>query len=161
MLMETTGHARNSHTRYHLFLLQACLAHHLALSINIQILGSVINKLTIRFMSCGMQSSCSASRVAPVSVKSFVGQSPDQQETFVSKFCKCKRGEKRMKAQGQSDTEPAELGQRAVIKCSQVRNMRNSALFLVYCRNKKLEEETKRSVQNNPDKGLSQLSLWF
>lgn len=97
-----------------------------------------------------------------MSVKSFMGQSPDQQETFGNKFCMCKRGEKRMKAQGQSDTEPAEHGHpRAVIKHSQVRNVRNSAFFLVYCRNKELEEETKRSVQNNPDKGLSRLSLWF
>lgn len=52
-----------------------------------------------------------------------------------------------MKAQGQSDTELTERGhQRAVIKHSQVRNVRNSAFFLVRCRNKELEEETKRSV---------------
>lgn len=82
-----------------------------------------------------------------MSDKPFMGQNPDQQEISASKFCRHKRGEQRMKAQGQSDTELTERGhQRAVIKHSQVRNVRNSAFFLVRCRNKELEEETKRSV---------------
>lgn len=106
-------------------------------------------------MSCRKQTSHSAREAGPALTSLSRGSA--QTSRRPSKFCRYKRGEERMKAQGQSDTGPTEYGhQRAVIKHSQVRNVRNPTFFSVCCRNNELGDQ-----KNNSVKGLSQLLPWF
>lgn len=106
-LWEITGGARNSQTEYHLLPLLSSLPLYLTLGINIQILGSGI-KLSHSYNKIYVPlkvhvSPCQGSR-------SCVWQACHGSESrpageFASKFCRHKRGGKRINAQRQSDTE--------------------------------------------------------